>query len=51
MLSLERVPKNTEIIDKLIEKIRKVDEVGEEVASQIEKIWSQDKFLPVLITD
>ena len=51
VLSLDRVPKNTEIIDKLIEKIRKVDEVGEAVASQIEKIWSQDKFLPVLITD
>ena len=33
VLSLDRVPKNTEIINKLIEKIRGGDEVGELVAS------------------
>ncbi|MCI9663316.1 MAG: hypothetical protein HFI46_05485 [Lachnospiraceae bacterium] len=51
VLSLERTQDNAEIIDKLIEKIREVDEVGEVVASQIKSIWNQDKFLPVLITD
>ena len=51
VLSLERTSENTEVIDKLIEKIRKVDEIGETAAKQIERIWSQDKFLPVLITD
>lgn len=51
VLSLERTQENADIIDKLVEKIRKVDESGEKVASQIRKIWNRDKFLPVLITD
>ena len=51
VLSLDRTPENAEIIGKLIEKIRVVDEVGETVAGQIERIWSDDRFLPVLITD
>lgn len=51
VLSLERVQKNEEIIKKLIDKISKVDEVGENVANQIRKIWDEKRFLPVLITD
>ena len=51
ILSLERTQENAEIINKLIEKISKLDEVGEIVASQIEKMWDKDRFLPVLITD
>ena len=51
VLSLERTQENAEIINKLIEKISKVDEVGDNVANQIEKIWDKDRFLPVLITD
>lgn len=51
VLSLERTQENTEMINKLIEKISKVDEVGESVAKKIEKMWGKDRFLPVLITD
>ena len=51
VLSLERTQENEEIINKLLDKIVKVDEVGENVASQIKKVWNKNKFLPVLITD
>lgn len=51
VLSLERTLENAEIIDKLIDKIGKVDELGENVANQIKRIWNKNKFLPVLITD
>lgn len=51
VLSLDRTSENAGIIGKLIEKIREVDEVGETVAGQIERIWSDDRFLPILITD
>lgn len=51
VLSLKRTSKNTEIIDKLIDKIGKIDELGETVANDIKRIWSKNRFLPVLITD
>lgn len=51
VLSLERTSKNEEIVNQLIDKISKVDEVGEIVAGQIHKIWCKDRFLPVLIAD
>lgn len=51
VLTLERTQKNEEIVKILIDKIRKVDEVGENVANQIKKIWNENRFLPVLITD
>lgn len=51
VLSLERTPSNTEIINKLVEKVGKVDEVGEAVSSQIRKVWNKARFLPILITD
>ena len=51
VLSLGRTSENEEIIGELISKIGKVDEVGENVANQIKKVWNRKKFLPVLITD
>ena len=51
ILSLERSSENGEIINQLMDKVSEVDEVGEIVASQIKRIWSKDRFLPVLITD
>ncbi len=51
VLSLERTQKNEEIVKILLEKIGKVDEVGDNVANQIKKIWNESRFLPVLITD
>lgn len=51
VLSLDRTQENAEIINQLIEKIMKVDEVGEIVSNQIKRIWNQNKFLPILITD
>ena len=51
ILSLERSLENEKIINQLIDKVRKVDEIGKDVAGHIEKIWRKDRFLPVLITD
>lgn len=51
ILSLERSSKNEKIINQLVDKVSKVDEIGEDVASQIERLWGKDRFLPVLITD
>ncbi len=51
VLSLERTLENEGIINQLIKKISNVDEVGETVSVQIQKIWNKNRFLPVLITD
>ena len=51
VLSMERTTENEEIISKLIEKVRKVDEIGSSVSELIKKAWSRKRFLPVLITD
>lgn len=50
-LSMERTEKNNKIINELLNKVNKVEEIGHVVAEQISKIWEMDKFLPVLITD
>lgn len=52
IVSMERNPVNTEIIDKLISKIRTVDDIGGDVADNIASIWeNKGRFLPVLITN
>ena len=51
ILSLERTDENTKMINQLIEKIQKVDEIGERVSEQVQSLWNKDRFLPVLITN
>ena len=51
ILSLERTDENTKMINRLIEKIQKVDEIGERVSEQVQSLWNKDRFLPVLITN
>lgn len=51
ILSLERTPENENVISCLIKKIETVDEIGENIALQIQKLWVKKRFLPVLITD
>ena len=51
VLSMKRTDKNSEIIKKLINKIKDVDEIGYLVADNLKKIWKKEKFLPILITD
>jgi len=50
ILSMDRTPEYNQIINKLIESIRKVDEVGDSVAELIEQVWQKKKFLPVLVS-
>lgn len=52
IVSMERNSANTEVVDKLISKIRTVDDIGEDVADNIASIWGgKGRFLPVLITN
>ena len=52
IVSMERSSENTEVVEKLIEKIKSVDEIGEDVAENIIAIWeNKGRFLPVLITN
>lgn len=50
-LSMERTEENSQVISKLIQNVRGVDEVGKSVSSYIENVWSKNRFLPVLISD
>lgn len=52
IVSMERTPENSEMIDKVIEKIKVVDDIGDDVADNITAIWNKKgRFLPVLITN
>lgn len=52
IVSMERNSINAEAIDKLISKIKTVDDIGEDAADNIISIWeSKGRFLPVLITN
>lgn len=51
ILSLERNEENAEVVSKLMGKIKLIEEIGEKSASDIEKAWSADKYLPVIIND
>lgn len=50
IVSMDRSPENKKIIDDLIKKIKKVDEIGDSVAELIKTIWNKEKYLPVLIS-
>lgn len=51
VLSMDRNTTNDDIIKKLIEKIRKSDELGSVAAQKMEKIWQGKPYLPVLISN
>lgn len=50
-LSLERTETNGKVISELIKNVSNVDEVGQSVSEYIKKVWGNNRFLPVLITD
>lgn len=52
IVSMERTSENTDVVNRLISKIRTVDDIGEDVAENISAIWNKKgRFLPVLITN
>lgn len=52
IVSMERTPENSEMVDKVIEKIKVVDDIGDDVADNITTIWNEKgRYLPVLITN
>ena len=51
VLSLQRNDENTRVIDQLKNRIMNVEEIGRKVASDIEKVWKNRGFLPVIIND
>lgn len=52
IVSMKRDSANTEVLNKLISKIKTVDDIGEGVADNIASIWNnKGRFLPVLITN
>ena len=52
IVSMERTSENSEMIDKVIGKIKAIDDIGDEVADNIKVIWDKKgRFLPVLITN
>lgn len=50
-LSMERTNENNKVISELIKNVSKVAEVGKNVSELIGKVWTKNRFLPVLITD
>lgn len=52
IISMERTSENSEMVDKVIEKIKVIDDIGDDVADNITAIWNmKGRFLPVLITN
>ena len=51
ILSLERNSQNVEIINQLRARIKSVEEIGDKVASDVDKVWKSKRFLPVIIND
>lgn len=51
ILSMERNKENAKIVRQLKSKIKSVEDIGEKVAEDIEKIWNSNRFLPVIIND
>ena len=51
ILSMERNKENTKIIRQLKNKIKNVEDLGNKVAEDIDKIWASDSFLPIIIND
>ena len=51
VLSMKKTPESESVINALIDKVSKTDEVGERVSEYIGQVWDKKRFLPVLITD
>ena len=51
VLSMDRTPESEKVINELIGKVSKTDEIGEAVSEYIVQVWNKKRFLPVLITD
>ncbi len=52
ILSLERNDENEKLIKKLTDKIKKIDEKGLDVVSNINQLWNEKgRYLPVVIND
>ena len=52
IVSMERNASNTKVVNELLAKIEKVDDIGVETADNIKVIWGKKgRFLPVLITN
>lgn len=49
ILSMERNKDNQKVIDELINKIKKIDEVGDMTADLISEEWKKGKYLPVIV--
>lgn len=47
--TLERNKENKKIIDKLIAKVKRLSDIGEESAELISNVWNKKKYLPVII--
>lgn len=50
ILSMDRIPEYNEVINKLVNSIQKIDEVGNSVVDYIKQVWKKKKFLPVLVS-
>lgn len=51
ILSLERNAENAEVIKQLKTRIKNVEEIGNKVATDVDKVWKSKRFLPVIIND
>ena len=51
IISMERSKENDKVINELIYKVNKVDDIGPVVAEKIKKLWHKSPFLPVLISN
>ncbi len=51
ILSMERNPSNNKTITRLLRKVKSTDEIGSLCAENIEELWAQKRFLPVLISN
>ena len=51
LLTLQRNDENEKIISQLKSRLKSVEEIGNKVASDAEKVWKSKRFLPVIIND
>ena len=51
ILSLKRNEENAEVIKQLKTRIKNVEEIGNKVATDVDKVWKSKRFLPVIIND
>lgn len=51
LLTMDRTTENEKIINKLKNKLKSVEDIGNKACSDAEKIWKSKRFLPVIIND